>query len=167
MPCACQIPVPNYPDTADWGPILWKILHGLAEKAQQSLINADEVRQWQKLITSTGVFLPCEHCRQHFKQYSLKYPITNITTIPFTQIKQWIKTWLLNLHNEINASATPRKPEFTYDALEAEYSRVDITDLLYQLTPVVKKAISLSGLPIMAWTTWVFNLKMLRATLGV
>ena len=58
MPCACQIPVPQYPDTADWGPILWRILHGLAERAGKASLPADEIREWQKFIKLTGEMLP-------------------------------------------------------------------------------------------------------------
>ena len=46
MPCACRVPTPDYPANAAWGPILWQILHGIAEKAGRAPIPADEVREW-------------------------------------------------------------------------------------------------------------------------
>ena len=48
MPCSCQVPVPQYPETAHWGPILWKILHGLAERAERSFDRMDEIREWHR-----------------------------------------------------------------------------------------------------------------------
>lgn len=47
MPCACRTPVINYPDNVDWGPLFWKLLHGLAEyagKQNDSVLRADEIR---------------------------------------------------------------------------------------------------------------------------
>lgn len=165
MPCACQVPVPTYPETADWGPIMWLILHGLAEKAGQSSIQADELRQWVKFIKLTGDVLPCDHCRAHFKTYSAKHPLTQITTIPFTQVKQFLQTWFWELHNEINISRG--LPVFPFANLQSTYSSVNLTDQLHQLTPVIRKAILLSGVPMLSWIAWVNSFKMLRSVLGI
>jgi len=164
MPCACQIPVPSYPDTADWGPILWTILHGMAEKSGKSIINADEVREWQKFIRLTGEMLPCDICRQHYIAYFKENPTSILSTIPFTQLHETIKKWFWTLHNDVNIRNN--KPIFTYDDLETRYGSVDLTDQLYRLTPVIKTAIQLSGVPYMKWTAWISSFKMLRANLA-
>jgi len=165
MPCACLIPVPSYPETADWGPILWSILHGLAEKAGQGILKADEIREWQKFIKITGDVLPCDLCRAHFKEFVKKNPSSQITSFTQSQINVWVKSWFWNLHNEVNISRGV--PIFEYDALTPTYSNVSLTDLLYRLTPVMKKAIQLNGVPFMTWTLWVSSFKMLRSVLAV
>ena len=38
MPCACQLPPEIYPDAAEWGPILWNILHGTAERVGTAIV---------------------------------------------------------------------------------------------------------------------------------
>ena len=55
MPCGCIIPIPEYPASAEWGPIIWNILHGLAEKAQRAALPADELREWVSAVTGTRV----------------------------------------------------------------------------------------------------------------
>jgi len=165
MPCACQVPVPSYPETADWGPILWSILHGLAEKAGNGYIKADEIREWQKFIKTTGDMLPCDHCKAHYHAFMQANPVTQLTTIPITQINEWVKRWFWNLHNEVNVSR--ELALYPYDELDQVYSSVSLNDLLYRLTPVINKAISLSGVPYMKWTVWVNSFKMLRSNLGV
>ena len=104
MPCACLIPIPDYPDNADWGPIMWKILHGLADKAGQGIIKGDEIREWQKFIKITGEVLPCDICRTHYQTFLKANPTTELTTLPLAQTNTWIKTWFWNLHNEITTA---------------------------------------------------------------
>ena len=164
MPCACQIPVPNYPETADWGPILWKILHGLAEKAGEGIIKADEIREWQKFIKVTGDMLSCDICRGHYQTFLKANPTSQLTPLTPTQTNTWVKSFFWNLHNQVNSSRGT--PIYPYADL-SEYQKVDFTDLLYQLTPVIKKAITLSGVPYMTWTLWVNSFKMLRSILAV
>ena len=164
MPCACQIPVPNYPETADWGPILWKILHGLAERAGQGIIKADEIREWQKFIKVTGDMLPCDICRGHYATFLKANPTSQLTSLTPTQTNTWVKSFFWNLHNQVNSSRG--LPIYPYADLSI-YSTVNFTDLLYQLTPVIKKAITLSGVPYMTWTAWVNSFKMLRSILAV
>jgi hypothetical protein len=164
MPCACQIPVPNYPDTADWGPILWKILHGLAEKAGQGIIKSDEIREWQKFIKVTGDMLPCDICRGHYATFLKANPSSQLIPLTPIQTNTWIKSFFWNLHNQVNSSRG--LAIYPYHDLNI-YARVDFTDLLYQLTPVIKKAITLSGVPYMTWTAWVNSFKMMRSILAV
>lgn len=159
MPCACLIPVPNYPETADWGPIMWTMLHGLAEKAGQGIIRSDELREWHKFIKITGEVLPCDICKQHYQTFAKTHPL------PEDLPNGFIKNWFWNLHNEVNVSRGVA--EYPYEELTERYSKVNLTDLLYQLTPVIKKAIQWSGVPYMKWTAWVSSFKMLRSILAV
>jgi hypothetical protein len=163
MPCACQVPHPDYPETANWGPIFWNIFHGFAERAERSISKEDEVREWQKFVKLTGDILPCDICRDHFKRYIAATPFTQISKIPFNQIKTFVKTWFWNLHNEINAGTN--KPIFDYNDLTPTYSEISLDDQLYRLMPVMKKAIFLSGVPFLKWQTWVASFKMMRSVL--
>jgi alpha-L-arabinofuranosidase len=165
MPCACQIPVPNYPGTADWGPILWKILHGLAEKAGHGIMLADEVREWQKFFRLTGEMIPCDVCKAHYQQYLKQHPSAVLAGYSVTQINTWVKSWYWNLHNNVNLSKS--LPIFPYVDLETTYASVDFTDQLYRLTPVIKNAIQMSGVPFLKWTAWVSSFKMMRSILAV
>jgi len=165
MSCPCLIPVPTYPETAEWGPLVWTILHGLAERSAQASIPADEVREWPKFLKLTGEMLPCEKCRAHYADYMAQSPLTQISTIPYTQLNTFLKTWLWTLHNDINV--TNGKLVFLYADLAVTYGAVNIQDTLWRLEPVMKKAIQLSGVSLMKWTKWVHSCKMLKAILGI
>ena len=163
MPCACQVPIPQYPETAEWGPIFWNIIHGLAEKAEKSIIREDEVREWQKFVKAIGEVLPCDICRDHYKRYTAQNPFTQIAKIPFNQVKDFVKHWFWNLHNEINLGND--KPVFDYSLLAETYSAINLDDQYYRLLPVMKKAITLNGVPFMKWQAWVSSYRMMRAIL--
>jgi hypothetical protein len=165
MPCACQVPTPKYPETADWGPILWTILHGLAEKAGANLQPVDEIREWQKFITLTGEMLPCEQCRAHYSTFLKENPVTRLSEIPYSALRIYVKSWFWTLHNEVNTDNG--KPVFDYDALTSTYGSVSFYDLYFRLEPVIKKAIQLSGVSLMKWMNWVKSFKMLRANMGI
>jgi hypothetical protein len=164
MPCACQIPVPDYPSTADWGPILWSILHGLAQKSGRSFFPADESREWQKFLKATGEILPCDHCRAHYHAFTEKHPLTQIKIMSKDVLKTFLKTWLWMLHNEINVSN--KKPLFQFDDLDSTYSSVNFQDQLWRLDPIMKRAIQLSGVSLLKWTAWMHSYKMLQSLIS-
>ena len=164
MPCACQVPVPQYPDNADWGPIMWSLLHGLAEKSQRAVLPADEVREWQKFIKATAVVLPCDKCRAHFNAFMTANPPTQLSNIPYSDLKRWVKSWFFTLHNEVNQENN--KPIFEYTDLVTTYSDVNLQDLFWRLDPVMKKAIQLNGVSLMKYQAWIHSFKMMRSILG-
>ena len=165
MPCACRVPIPDYPANAEWGPILWNILHGLAEKAGQASLPADEVREWQTFLKATGEVLPCDECRKHYHQYTHANPLTQFANVPYTSLKTSVKTWLWQLHADIRTEYG--HPVLPYDDLTATYGSVDIQDLFWRLEPVIKTTIVIKGMGYMKWTKWVNAFRMLRSTLGV
>ena len=165
MPCACLIPVPQYPDTADWGPILWTVLHGLAEKAGRAAMPPDEVREWQKLIKATALMLPCDKCRDHFGRFLKANPVEQLTTIPYKDIRIWVRSWFYTLHNEVNVEAG--KPPFDFALLASTYASVAFQDLFWRLEPVIKRAIQLNGVSLMKWQAWVHSFRMMRSILAV
>ena len=165
MPCACQAPVPKYPETADWGPSLWTLLHGLGERAGQGIMAADEVREWQKFIKATGDMLPCDHCRAHYARFFAVNPPTQLNTVAVGMLRPWVRSWFYTLHNEVNVEN--KKPSFDFSLLAPTYAKVNFTEMYLRLEPIMKKAIQLSGVSLLKWTTWVHSFKMLRSILSV
>jgi len=165
MPCACLIPVPNYPDNAEWGPIIWEILHSLAERSGKAIMPADEVREWQKFLKATGEILPCDKCHDHYAAYLKTHPPAQFAKIPYSSLRTSVKTWVWELHNEVNIGNG--KPAFKYEDLPARYAKVNFQDLLWRLEPIMRKAIQLSGISLLKWTAWVHSFKMMRAILAI
>ena len=165
MPCACRVPIPDYPANAEWGPILWNILHGLAEKAGQASLPADEIREWQAFLKATGEVLPCDECRDHYRRYTQANPLTHFAQVPYASLKTSVKTWLWQLHADIRTEYG--RPVLPYEDLTATYGSVDLQDLFWRLEPVIKKTIIIKGMGLIKWLQWVSKFRMLRSTLGV
>ena len=104
--------------------------------------------------------IPCDVCRDHMSRYIKEHPLTEV---PYTLLKTKVKTWLFDLHNEINEGNG--RPTFSYDELSAKYGRVDIQDMLWRLDPIIKKAIQVNGVGLVKYMTWTKSVKMMRAIL--
>jgi hypothetical protein len=158
MGCACKKDIPDYPGTEEWGPLLWKILHSLAEKVGSKSFD-EERREWNRLLTLTTDILPCTVCKAHYKEVIKANPIAPVLKMTPTEARLFLRTWLWTLHNEINVGNG--KPELPFDELPALYGETDIRDTYWRLEPVMKVAIIKSGVGYIAWQKWVASCKML------
>jgi hypothetical protein len=168
MPCSCQIPGPAYPENKEWGPFVWTILHGLAERFGQvvtELYRNDEVRAWQSLLAATGDMLPCSDCRDHFKTWLAAHPVTPILKIPYSELKEWIRNWIWSLHEDVNARLG--KPSFPYANLTATYKGMNIKYNFQLLELIEKRAIQQGGVGLVHWQLWVKHYRALTSVYGI
>jgi hypothetical protein len=56
---------------AEWGPLLWKLFHTLAEWSDRR----DIVYRWKHVMDLTAVTIPCEICRRHMQDYLRSHSI--------------------------------------------------------------------------------------------
>ena len=155
MPCSCRLPIETYPDATDWGPLLWTALHGAAERAGRpvaALYVADERRYWQKFFKLTGEIIPCKTCKEHFQTYLAQHPVTALETLPFSELREWVRTWFWEVHEWVNGSLN--KPSFPKDDLTPKYGTTDLRLNLRKLEQPISKAISLSGVGLRKWIEW-------------
>lgn len=164
MPCACKQPQPDYPVTDNWGPVLWAVLHTLANKSghvSTPLFRDDERRQWANIINGLPKIIPCPNCREHAEVWILLNPFTAIKTIPDSELHEWIVSWVFNFHESVNAR-TGKLP-FNKEILPGLYGPVSIPGALARLKPFIESAIRLSGLTLLPWQKWLGNVKMLNS----
>jgi hypothetical protein len=162
MPCACKAPIEQYPENAEWGPLFWRLLHAMAERAgkqTEPIGQQDELRLWQNLLTSLKDTLPCDVCRNHYGEWLKEHP-PELLELPYGEFHAWIKTWLWTLHNRINEGND--KPTFKFEDLHDMYKRVPLTPVWKALEPVVKKAIQLNGISLVPWRTWLGYVRRLQ-----
>ena len=167
MPCACRKPIENYPENAAWGPLVWTILHGLAElsgKQVSSILQDDEKRLWVVLLKGITHMLPCDQCRDHYAMWIAKYPVDILLTIAYSDVGEWIRRWLFDLHNDVNMRTS--KPVFLYENL-VMYKGVGITATWRRLEPVMKLAIQLNGISLLPWKKWLATVRSLQGIYGV
>ena len=164
MPCACNKPQPDYPETDNWGPVLWAVLHALANrsgKVSTPLFRDDERRQWIKLINDLPKIIPCPNCREHAEVWILLNPSTAIKTLSDADLHEWLVNWVYNFHESVNARTG--KPSFNKDLLPSVYGPVSIAGALARLKPFIETAIRLSGITLLPWTKWLGNVIMLNS----
>ncbi len=167
MPCACKVPAETYPENAEWGPLFWKLLHGLAELAGRqtdTVLQGDEVRTWIQILTQMKPCIPCDVCREHYGRWLADHPVDGLLKMPYKDTRLWIQTYIFNLHNEINEGND--KPIFAFSDLAETYKGVNITATWRALEPVMKKAISLNGISLLPWKKWIGFIRVLQGIYG-
>ena len=163
MGCSCRVPAESYPENAEWGPLFWTILHGLAERSgKQTNMNfqTDEIRLWIIILTQIAHILPCDICRNHYSEWLSDHPVDILKTMKYSETGLWIRNFLWTLHNTINEGNG--KPIFEFNNLSTTYGSVNITNTWKALTPVMKKAISLNGLKLFTWNKWLSSVRMME-----
>jgi hypothetical protein len=174
MPCSCRIPAEKYPETADWGPLFWRLLHGLAEHAgtlrvgvskTMEVIQGDEVRTWILVLNMLQQTLPCDVCNAHYGRWLADHNPSVLSGLPYPEFGPWIRNYLWSLHNEINEGND--KPTFPFEALGSTYKGTEVTKAWKQLEPVIMKAIKMNGLTLFSWKKWLGHVRMLQGIYGV
>lgn len=115
----------NIPQIGEWGPILWKILHILAERfgnQTHKFIQEEETTIWKKLLRDIVHILPCMACKKHYSEYYKRCSknCNNLLSLPYIERKNIIKTFLYNLHEEINIE-NKKTSTITFEDLEILY----------------------------------------------
>ena len=168
MPCSCQKPLPDYPESDHWGPVLWTILHTLAEKGGKAVFSSfyeDERRQWINIFSVLPKMIPCAMCRQHTEEWIAANPIAAIKTMPYSQLGPWLIDWFYTFHEEVNARTG--KPSFDKALLATTYNSVSIEGAMRILKPFIETAIRLSGITLFPWTKFVGFVKIMCSIYGI
>ena len=168
MPCACRLPIEEYPDAAEWGPILWRLLHGLAERSGRPvtpLYAEDERRAWLQMFKETGEIIPCKTCKEHFQTYLAQHPVTELKTLPLEDLHEWVRTWFWEVHEWVNGSL--EKPSFPKETLAATYKDVSLRPLIRALDKPMMTAITLSGINLKKYSDWKRRYTVLLSLYGL
>lgn len=78
-------------DPSKWGPVTWRVLHGLVEKYVPALHMS-----YNGLFYSLAATLPCRKCRNNYVLKLLQRPF------PCDRSKVVIRNWLIDVHNAVN-----------------------------------------------------------------
>ena len=154
MPCACLLPPEIYPDASEWGPFLWTVLHGLAEKAGTTSFPqyyGDERRALAKIFKLLEKVIPCPSCKEHYEVYLREHPVDKpLQELPQAELNTYVKTWFWELHNWVNESV--QHPQFPYDQLTPTYKNVNIRNTLKSLDIPMRRAIRVRSGQLFSYT---------------
>ncbi len=118
------------PNTVEWGPRLWRILHSLVEKTGRVTLNrqqAEESRLWNSFLMNLRKSLPCIHCRKHYSDYLLSNPYITILTKIGTERQNRLREWFYIFHNSVN-TRTGKTYDKTLEELPTIYGSYLSTD---------------------------------------
>lgn len=158
----------TYPDASEWGPILWSILHGLAERSGRPvtpMYAEDERRAWIPLFQLTSDIIPCHICKEHFKAYLKEHPVEELKRIPLHELHEWLRDWFYTVHEWVNM--TLEKPSFPKEGLTAAYGTLSIRQRLKQLEVPMSRAIMLSGNNMKKFSEWKQKVQLILSILGL
>lgn len=163
------MPPEIYPDASEWGPILWSILHGLAERAGgvvTPLYREDERRAWIVFIKAVGAMIPCPSCKEHYDVYLKENPVEkDLKDLPYDGIREYVRKWFWELHNWVNESY--KKPLFPYENLSATFGRTPIRQNLKDLDAPLRRAIRLRAGQFFGYNDFIKHGKTLMSVLGI
>jgi len=117
------------PKNSEWGPVLWEMLHGAAEKIGRTPIKSiavDQRREMILVLRYVEVAMPCAMCRAHYKIWRTKNPIDKLPE-EMEAFKKAVREWLFNLHQEVNDSRDLARV-MTVGDLEDRYGSVNLKE---------------------------------------
>lgn len=133
---------PGMPKTSEWGPLLWILLHGGIEKMGNSSVKSileDQRREFITILRYVEAIMPCPLCRNHYHDYRSKNPIDKLPLDP-TEFKIAARTWLFDLHQEIN-NRNNSSWEIYLEQLPERYSSMDLNGKSSELYSVLDRAL--------------------------
>lgn len=78
-------------DPNKWGPVTWRVLHGLVEQYVPALHES-----YQGLFYSLAATLPCSKCRNNYVLKLVERPFPCHRSIVV------VRNWLIDIHNAVN-----------------------------------------------------------------
>jgi hypothetical protein len=168
MPCSCQLPLPNFPTNCEWGPILWKIIHGLADKygkVMSPLYTIEEENAWIQFINTIGKILPCKECREHYTAYLKKNNPNKIKKLSSNEQKLWVQKYFWNLHNEINIRNN--KDILEFDQLDNLYKNINFKYEVKHYEKLLKVVFQYNEITLISWFDWFKPFRTITSIYGL
>jgi len=95
-----------------WGPHCWFFIHSVTLGYPDNPTEVDK-QNFKQFFESIGKVLPCNKCRNNYKQHLTKLPLDDSTL----SSRDKLVRWLIDVHNEVNI-ATQKSPVSYETAIE-------------------------------------------------
>jgi Erv1 / Alr family len=102
-----------------WGPILWKYLHCLAERMGYSgntIVDTDQANYMEMMITMLPLILPCTQCQAHAGGYLTISPLPPLRGLYGKPLRDTVRQWLFDFHNHVRKMT--QQPEIVHTIAE-------------------------------------------------
>lgn len=156
------------PSKREWGPPLWKILHGITESLgnqTNAMLSTDEAHEMVFLLRDVDKIMPCALCRGHYNTWRKHHPIEALDRLRGPMLRDAVRKWLYDLHEEVN-----RRNEITSglneDQLREIYLAVDIRTQWADFLTKIKQSTEVGLVSQVALTNFHRHLGLLRKLIG-
>jgi Erv1 / Alr family len=179
MPCGCGkkksgtvhfMGKEGPPDSEDWGPILWKYLHCLAEKlgiSGNQIIDTDQANHMENILHNLHLILPCTDCQAHAVQYISTNPLPTLRGLVGPTLQTTVRNWLFQFHNSVRSQKGQPILLHSVDECTAQYADCFVPNCEYTLfVQSVAYAVRQGWVRIDNWRKWYSHSERLRIICG-
>ena len=131
----------SVPKNSEWGPVLWEILHGIAERAGKiphQIILDDQQREFIYALRMLEMVMPCALCRKHYHEWKRLHPLEALGT--GSSFFSAVREWLFILHEHVNTSREVENT-FTREILHERYGKFALKPKMLELEGLLKRAV--------------------------
>ena len=153
---------------SEWGPILWKFLHCLAEHLGQTgstIIDTDQAQYTETLLSTIPLILPCLECQEHAAAYLAANPVPSLVGLYGNALRDTVRLWLFLFHNAVRAQQGIMIT--TVEECQALYQDCVVKTCEYTLfVQAVGAAVKLGRIRLENWRKWFSKAERLRIISG-
>jgi hypothetical protein len=154
----------------EWGPILWKYLHCLAEKmgtSGNSIVDTDQANYMETLLTMLPQVIPCTECQGHAAGYVSQNPIPSLKGLYGEQLRNTVRGWLYTFHNAVREQKQQPILLSTVEECSTTYQNCHLAKCDYSnFIQSVASAVRHGWVRIEHWKKWYSNSERLRIISG-
>jgi hypothetical protein len=154
----------------EWGPILWKYLHCLAEKmgtSGNSIVDTDQANYMETLLTMLPQVIPCTECQGHAAGYVAQHPVPSLKGQYGEQLRNTVRGWLFMFHNAVRERKQQPILVNTIEECSAAYQNCSLAKCDYSnFIQSVAGAVRQGWVRIEHWRKWYSNSERLRIISG-
>jgi len=155
---------------SEWGPILWKYLHCLAEKigtTGNKIFDTDQANYMTTLLSMLPIVIPCMECQAHAGTYIAANPIPALQGLYGAVLQNTVRTWLFLFHNQVRAANNQPIMVNTVEDCSALYAGCSMPQCEYtSFVKSVAAAVRKGWVRIENWRKWYSNSERLRILTG-
>ena len=157
-------------DADEWGPILWKYLHCLAEKICTSgnkITDADQANHMEVLLNTLHLIIPCTECQSHAAQYIASNPIPPLKSLSSSEVHNATRHWLFTFHNVVRTRKGQEIIVHNLDEVSATYAGCFVPNCEYtHFVQSVAVAVRQGWVRIDNWRKWYSHSERMRILVG-
>lgn len=157
-------------DPVEWGPVVWKYLHCLAEKVGTSgnnMVDTDLATHIETLINTLHLILPCTECQMHAAAYISVNPLQSLKGLSGVILRDTVRNWLFSFHNTVRARNGQEIIIKTVDECAAQYVGCFVPKCEYSLfVQSVAFAVRQGWVRIDNWRKWYSYSERIRILAG-